>query len=203
MLQAGSLLPPPEQAMTPDEIYEVSSMLGRANESNPDPSAALACGTATMLALYSREKTGKGQYVETTMLCGNLYANGDDCLSYEGKPKRAAMDRDMNGLQATYRLYECAEGWVFLACPGPKEWEVFARAAGLDGLLSDERFSTSESRAANDGEMAAFTGAGIPAKTGAGVAGPACAPGRGLRRGLRRRKREVRGDHAVGPGTQA
>ncbi len=156
MLQAGSLLPPPEQAMTPDEIYEVSSMLGRANESNPDPSAALACGTATMLALYSREKTGKGQYVETTMLCGNLYANGDDCLSYEGKPKRAAMDRDMNGLQATYRLYECAEGWVFLACPGPKEWEVFARAAGLDGLLSDERFSTSESRAANDGEMAAL-----------------------------------------------
>ena len=51
-------------------------MLGRANESNPDPSAALACGTATMLALYSREKTGKGQYVETTMLCGNLYAKG-------------------------------------------------------------------------------------------------------------------------------
>jgi len=38
------------------------------NRTYADPAGALACATATMLALAARERTGRGQYVETTML---------------------------------------------------------------------------------------------------------------------------------------
>ena len=150
VFQAGRLLPPPEAPMTLDEIQELSTIMARANESNPDPSAALACCSAMLLALYARERTGKGQYLETSMLCGNLYANADDALSYEGKPERTLPDAEMNGLHALYRLYRCKEAWVFLACPQEQEWRAFARAAGLDGLLKDPRFATKESRLQND-----------------------------------------------------
>ena len=150
-LQLGRSLPtPPDIPLNLDEVQEMSDILRRVNEVNPDPAAALACCTATMIALYHQAATGQGQYVETSMLNGNLYANADDALSYAGKPERPLADDDMNGLHALYRLYPCGEGWVFLACPKEEEWQAFAETAGLGYLLNDARFTTSEARRRHD-----------------------------------------------------
>ena len=153
-----SVIPPLDQPMTLDEVQHVSNILRRSNEVNPDPAAALACATATMVALYHREVTGQGQYLETSMLAGNLYANADDALSYDGKPERPWADDDFNGLHALYRLYPCREGWIFLACPSDGEWQALARALDRADLVGDPRFASKDARAANDADLASVLG---------------------------------------------
>ena len=37
-------------------------------------------------------------------------------------------DVGLHGLSARYRLYETADGWVFLAAPSPSEWDALADA---------------------------------------------------------------------------
>ena len=147
--------PPPDATLSYPEMRAVSSTLFRANEGNPDVTSALAVATALLLALHARETTGLGQYVETSMLCSNLYVNSDDCISYAGKPERRYPDPELNGLHALYRFYRAKEGWVFLACPTQGEWEAFCREADRRELANDRRFADRDARLANDDALAA------------------------------------------------
>ena len=154
--QLGRAFPPPaDRAMSLDEIDYVSDVMRHSNEPNPDPVAALANITGVLLALYARGRLGRGQYLETSMIGGNLYSNADDALWYEGKPKRMLPDAEFNGLHALYRLYPAASGWVFLACPEESEWRAFAGAVDRGDLLEDARFRDRESRLGHDGELSA------------------------------------------------
>ena len=49
--------------------------MARANEGNPDPNGAVVVGTAMLMGLFARERTGKGQQMLTTMINSNCYAN--------------------------------------------------------------------------------------------------------------------------------
>ncbi|MER5628402.1 CoA transferase [Streptosporangium sp. NPDC002544] len=115
-----------------------------------DSNAALVTCTSLVLALYHKRRTGQGQFLSTSMLGGNLWAYADDAVRYEGKPEAPMTDADLHGLHALYRLYQAAEGWVFLAAPRQQEWETLARALDRSDLLEDPRFSTGEQRSAND-----------------------------------------------------
>ena len=103
-----------------------------------------------VLGLYARERTGEGQYVESTMISANAYANVDDFYWHEGKQARPLPDRDGYGLHALYRLYKAMTGWVFLACPFDDEWEALCQALARPDLLSDPRFATRQAREKHD-----------------------------------------------------
>ena len=99
--QLGGDLPTPSDVpLDLDGVQAMSDILRRANESNPDPVAALTHCAAILMGLYHRARTGEGQYIETSMLSANLYANADDALQYQGKPERPLADADFNGLSA-------------------------------------------------------------------------------------------------------
>ena len=78
-----------------------------------------------VLGLLARERTGKAQYVESTMIAANAYANIDDFYWHAGKQPRPLPDGDGHGLHARYRLYRARTGWVFLACPFEDEWQAY------------------------------------------------------------------------------
>ncbi len=154
--QLGQAFPPPaDREMTLDEIDHVANVMRFSNEPNPDPVSSLATATSALLALYARGRLGRGQYLETSMLVGNLYANADDAISYEGKPERMLPDAEFNGLHALYRLYRAASGWVFLACPQESEWRALAATTDRGDLLNDARFRDRESRLDHDRELSA------------------------------------------------
>ena len=58
--------------MSVDEVIAQGERLRRANEGSPDVTSALAVGAALAMALYHRQRTGKGQYLETTMVMSKL-----------------------------------------------------------------------------------------------------------------------------------
>ena len=142
--------PPPEQAMSIDEIAAVAKQLKRANDGTADHSTAMVNAVGLLLGLLARERTGEAQYVESTMIAANAYLNADDFYWHEGKQPRPLPDGDGYGLRALYRLYRARTGWVFLACLFEDEWEALCRAIGRAGLMSDPRFASPESRERHD-----------------------------------------------------
>ncbi|MCL0043280.1 CoA transferase [Dehalococcoidia bacterium] len=147
-------IPSTEEMMPIKELQEAVRKLGRANEVNPDPNSAMVISTGTMLGLYARAKHGIPQYILSTMIGANGYANVDDFFSYENKPDRMIPDANGYGIHALYRLYKTKVGWVFLACPFENEWVDLCNALGKQDLLNDSRFKTSERRMKNDSELA-------------------------------------------------
>ena len=145
--------PPPEQTMTIDEIVAVSTQLKRANDGTADHTTAMVNSVGLVLGLYARERTGKAQYVESTMIAANAYANADDFSWHQAKLPRRLPDRDGYGLDALYRLYPAKSGWVFLACPFEEEWQALCQTIERPDLLKDPRFATQSAREKHDNEL--------------------------------------------------
>jgi crotonobetainyl-CoA:carnitine CoA-transferase CaiB-like acyl-CoA transferase len=123
-----------------------------------DSNAAIACCTTLMLALLHKRRAGRGQLVGRNMVAGNLWAYADEGIRYRDKPAPVRVDSELDGLNALYRLYPAAEGWVFLAAPTQGEWTELVAGLECPELTDDERFATAEARAANDAALAAELG---------------------------------------------
>ncbi len=147
--------PPPGQPMSIDDIAAVAKQLKRANDGTADHSTAMVNAVGLVLGLYARERTGMAQYVESTMIAANAFANVDDFFWHEGKHPRPLPDRDGYGLHALYRLYRAKTGWVFLACPFDDEWESLCRAIDRPDLRDDPRFATRDARGNYDDALIA------------------------------------------------
>jgi crotonobetainyl-CoA:carnitine CoA-transferase CaiB-like acyl-CoA transferase len=115
-----------------------------------DANAALAVLSSLLLGIYHQRRTGEGQFLSTSMICGNALAYSDDFNSYAGKPPLPLPDPEFHGLHALYRLYQARSGWVFVAAPRQKEWEALAAAIGSGHLTGDTRFATADGRHDND-----------------------------------------------------
>jgi crotonobetainyl-CoA:carnitine CoA-transferase CaiB-like acyl-CoA transferase len=118
-----------------------------------DANAALSVLSSLLLGIYYQRRTGRGQVISTSMIGANALSYSDDFNAYEGKEPLPRPDSESYGLHALYRLYQCRSGWVFVAAPRQKEWESLATALDRSDLLSDERFSSAESRRGNDGAL--------------------------------------------------
>lgn len=124
-------------------------------DQSPDPIAGSGVATGIMLGLAARLLTGKGQYIETSMMNSNVYCNSDDAFDYAGKPVRRAPGKDQLGLEATYRLYEAARGWVFLAAQFDTEFAALCRSIRREDLLVDPRYVNWASRILHRDELGA------------------------------------------------
>lgn len=121
-----------------------------------DGFSALAVATALLLGLVARERGAPGQAMQTSMLRTMSHVLVEDMVEYEGRPVRQTGDAGLHGLSARYRLYETADGWVFLAAPAPSEWDALASALRPHvDLAVDARFADEASRVAHDDELAA------------------------------------------------
>ncbi|MDE2670874.1 MAG: CoA transferase [Chloroflexota bacterium] len=152
LMQMGEGMPP--VCTTIPELREIARKFFRANELNPDPNTSVVVASASLLGLYARRRFGHGQEVFVDMFGANAWANADDFIAYEGKPPRPTLDRDLYGLGPTWRLYEAAEGWVFLGLAVQPEWERFCELTARPDLAADPRFATPDARTANAAALA-------------------------------------------------
>ncbi len=155
-LQAGpSILEGSDLSLA--EVRASSLRLAAASQApgNADGCAALGVATALLLGLVARERTGVGQAMLTSMLATTAYAISADCIAYDGRPAAAQPDAMLYGLSALYRLYQTADGWIFLAAPRGREWGALCRAlAPAIDLASDARFHSPAARHVNDAALA-------------------------------------------------
>ncbi|HEY6792706.1 MAG TPA: CoA transferase [Trebonia sp.] len=149
----------PEHAdMTIAQIRENALRLsgaGTTEYAQADGISALTVASALALGLAARDRTGISQALRTTMLTSTAHALADDMVEHAGRPDTAAPDVGLFGYGARYRLYQAADGWIYLAAPAEGEWKALASAlAGDADLAGDARFADEASRRAHDSDLA-------------------------------------------------
>jgi crotonobetainyl-CoA:carnitine CoA-transferase CaiB-like acyl-CoA transferase len=83
---------------------------------------------AVVQALYHRDRTGEGQFVDTSILNACLLNTSYASLDAQGLPAdRPHLDRDQLGLAPWYRLYETADRWLCLAAVEEPQREAFTK----------------------------------------------------------------------------
>lgn len=113
-----------------------------------DQIGASMLATGVVTALFSRERTGKGQKVETSILGAALHAQAVP-IAYQTLRGRARLKhtrrKSRNPLSNHYR---CADGkWILLCEPhADRFWEAFCRALGMDNWLQRPELATSVAR---------------------------------------------------------
>lgn len=105
--------------------------------------------SGVLAALYEREETGEGRYVEVGMF---------DCvypimISQLSKLVLGANKQPRTGNRhseiAPYNVYEAGDGHLALICTGDRQWRKLADLMDRPDLLDDDRFETVAKRAAN------------------------------------------------------
>jgi crotonobetainyl-CoA:carnitine CoA-transferase CaiB-like acyl-CoA transferase len=113
---------------------------------NADGCSALGVATALLLGLVARRRGAPGQELTTTMLSTLAHTLSEDMVEYPHRAAAPAPDADLYGINARYRLYEAADGWVFLAAPGRRDGDALAQAlepwAALPPDVSDATLSS-------------------------------------------------------------
>ena len=107
-----------------------------------DTSASLYGVIGILSALRARDTTGRGDWVDVSMLDGSFFLL-PDVLEFAlagGEPERRG-----NGHQGTvpFNVYRAQDGWITVCAVAPREWQSVLRALGRPELLSDPRFDAS------------------------------------------------------------
>ncbi|MGH2458250.1 MAG: CaiB/BaiF CoA transferase family protein [Chloroflexota bacterium] len=107
-----------------------------------------------LAALQARERTGRGQIVNTSLLesmVGMLTFQAVRYLNGGGVPPPAGNHHPIN---APYGVYRTRDGYVTLGATGDKRWRAFCELLGTTEWLDDPRFATNGGRFANRYELA-------------------------------------------------
>ncbi len=114
-----------------------------------DLTAGLYAAIAIISALYSRQHTGEGQKVETSLLEGQIawlsyYIVGYFANGVIPKPMGSA-----HHSLAPYGAYQCSDGNFVIAVGNDLQWQRLCVVLGANELADDERFKTNVGRINN------------------------------------------------------
>ena len=116
-----------------------------------DNVTAIATVAGILGALLSRERTGRGQLVSTSLLRTGIYSIGMDVSTRVGlgritpTPSRTRLP---NPLMNSYRAGDGKWFWL-IGAEAERHWPGIVAALGVQELLDDERFATPRDRRRN------------------------------------------------------
>ncbi|MDY6892833.1 MAG: CoA transferase, partial [Chloroflexota bacterium] len=121
-----------------------------------DYGGAMLGAYAAVLGLLVRARTGQGQHVETALTNSAAALQVTDFLDYKGKVHKNRGGVDLLGLNATCRLYETADKWIFVLCAKVKHWRSLCKVLGREELIADPRFKNEKARESNNESLVAI-----------------------------------------------
>lgn len=114
-----------------------------------DYMAAVLTVCSINAALLHRERTGEGQYIETSLLQAIMTAQAQSYLQ--------PLEAEITGPPGIfpYRMFAAADGPIFIAAGTDKFWRLFCEAIGRDDLANDPRYETNPQRVSNAAALSA------------------------------------------------
>jgi crotonobetainyl-CoA:carnitine CoA-transferase CaiB-like acyl-CoA transferase len=85
----------------------------------------------TILALYVRARTGVVQNVYGNLLSAGILLSSAWFTRYRGRPERPLADKGQMGLGPFHRLFEVADGWIYVVADRESEQRALCDVAGL------------------------------------------------------------------------
>ncbi len=108
---------------------------------------------AVALALHERNRTGKGQSVDSGLTLTACLLQSPYFLDYQGYRREEPEGLGLRGISALSRLYAAADGWLYLHCPGEADWAKMTHLNEFAPLAGDPRFLTESDRQQNDRDL--------------------------------------------------
>ena len=151
-----------------DIALQAESGLWAANGGRPIPVPAhdtlvpFIMTTGILAALLERQRSGRGQVVETSLL------EASAALAAHRLIRERSGEPPFNRfVGAFYRPYPTADGAIAIACYAPRLHERLLRALGLEHLLKDPRFADLPARARHSEDLAEILAQRLAAQTSA------------------------------------
>jgi len=128
-----------------------------------DYAAAIHTAFGILLALRCRDETGRGQAVEVALadVAAGLVALHGIYTEYE----KLGLERPQMGNVSPYAYansFQAKDGWIFISLTRDGVWRRFLKAAGMEDVAQDPRFTSdwerSKNREALDGIIAPWVG---------------------------------------------
>ena len=120
-----------------------------------DKVTSLTAAQAVSSALYAREKSGKGQHIEVSMLEAVLAFFWPEGMSGLTFGEREFDVRKLQGSQDL--IYKAKDRYITAGAISDSEWSGMCKALNREDWLEDERFNTSARRVANAKERKEMT----------------------------------------------
>ena len=131
-----------------------------------DVVAGLMLGKSIAAALYARERTGRGQRVETSLMeaeVASLVNAGSNYLVTGEAPGRWG---NAHPNIVPYQSFATADGHLVVAAANEAIWTRFCRGVGKPELAADPRFDTNAHRVENRDALLAILGETFRSRTG-------------------------------------
>ncbi len=132
-----------------------------------DQVSGLVLFGGVLLALYNRERTGRGQQVDLSLLGVGTWVTScpiQFVLSIGEEPPRWQREQIRNPLLCYYKTKD--DKWLYIVClPDEPYWSPLCKAIGQEDLEYDPRFSTRDKRIENNVELITILDEAFRAKT--------------------------------------
>jgi len=116
-----------------------------------DYGAAMLSAFGCVLALRARERLGRGQLCETSLLQSAMAFQAGEFIFFDGRPDMENGQPESRGRSALCRAYQCRDrAWLFVHAAEPAHWEGLRRVCKL---AADPAFAAA-AREPEDGPLA-------------------------------------------------
>lgn len=146
-----------------------------------DLSAGIFGAMGILVALYERERSGRGQWVQTSLLQAQIFMLDFQAARYLMSGEVAGQAGNNHPTGAPTGVFKTKDGYVNVA-PTPLMWKRFCKAIERDDLIDHPDYATPKDRRRNRDALNALIGEITAAMTSAGVvermntAGIPCGP---------------------------
>jgi benzylsuccinate CoA-transferase BbsF subunit len=119
---------------------------------------ATASAFAVVAALYHREETGEGQFIDFSQCEGVTALIGEVLLDYQMTGRIPGRKGNSDDFMAPHNLYPCwgVDRWLAIAVETDEEFAALARVMEKPELADDSRFATAAARKRNEADLDAI-----------------------------------------------
>ena len=114
-----------------------------------DMGAALFSSSAILAALHERHVSGKGQYIDVSMLDSQVALCENACSRHFATGEIPQPMGSRHPLNTPFQVFPTKDGYMVLIAHRDKNWAEFCKAVGREEWIEDERFQTNEARLQN------------------------------------------------------
>jgi formyl-CoA transferase len=118
-----------------------------------DIGAGMFAAYAIAAALYRRTVTGEGQYIDVSMLGGQIALLTYQAASYFATGEVPQPAGNAHSIITPYDAFPCKDGYVIIAVGNDSLWQRFCTVMEIPEVGADERFTTNALRVANKSAM--------------------------------------------------
>ncbi|MEM1942676.1 MAG: CaiB/BaiF CoA-transferase family protein [Candidatus Caldarchaeum sp.] len=108
--------------------------------------AAVNAAMAVCAALFQRERTGEGTYIDVSLFEAGVAAMGQWISTYVGSGELPTRYGNKYPAIAPYEVFKASDGWLVVGVGNEKHWRQLCSVLGRMDLLEDPRFRDNQSR---------------------------------------------------------